>query len=55
MVDLRGLSIREASAFLKFAGITSRIKGRGKVFKQSIKPGEIVSKDAVCWLECRPI
>jgi len=55
MVDLRGLSIREASAFLKFAGINSRIKGRGKVYKQSIKPGEIVSNDAVCWLECRPI
>ncbi len=55
MADLRGLSIREASAFLQFAGINSRIKGRGKVFNQSIKPGEIVSSEAVCWLECRPI
>ena len=55
MVDLKGLSIREASAFLRFAGINSRIEGRGHIYRQSIKPGEVVSRDMVCRLECRPI
>lgn len=55
MPDLSGLSIREASAFLRFAGINSRIKGRGKVINQSIEPGETLSPETVCWLTCRPI
>ncbi len=55
MADLEGLSIRKASAYLQFAGIKSRIEGRGKVFRQSIKPGTPVTRETVCRLECRPI
>ena len=54
MPNLRGLSIRQASAFLAFAGITSRVAGHGKVVKQSIKPGEQLTGKKICWLECRP-
>ncbi|RKX24592.1 MAG: hypothetical protein DRP47_11150 [Candidatus Zixiibacteriota bacterium] len=54
MPDLRGLSIRQASAFLAFVSIDSRIKGQGFVVKQSIPPGTEVSKHSKCWLECRP-
>ncbi len=53
MPDLRGLSIRQASAFLTHAGIKSRVHGRGRVIKQSILPGEIVNKKTECWLECK--
>ena len=53
MPDLRGLSIRQASAFMTHAGIKSRIKGRGRVIKQSILPGETVNNKTECWLECK--
>lgn len=54
MADLKGLSIREASAFLQFAGIKCRITGRGKVITQSIRPGQSAGADDICQLECRP-
>jgi len=53
MPDLRGLSIRQASAFLTHAGIKSRVHGCGRVIKQSVLPGEIVNKKTECWLECK--
>ena len=54
MIDLSGLSIREAAAFGAFANITFRIDGHGKVTKQSIKPGAEVTGGKICWLTCRP-
>lgn len=55
MADLKGLSIREVSAFLQLAGINYKVKGNGRVVSQSVKPGEILKKDVTCRLECRPI
>ncbi len=55
MVDLRGLSVREASAFLKELGIGFRIKGGGRVTRQSIRPGHTVGRKAICQLECKPV
>jgi cell division protein FtsI (penicillin-binding protein 3) len=55
MVNLKGLSIREASAFLELAGINFKIDGNGKVYKQSIKPGQMLTENSVCQIECRPI
>ncbi|UCG63087.1 MAG: PASTA domain-containing protein [Candidatus Zixiibacteriota bacterium] len=54
MMDLRGLSIREASAFLERAGINFMFRGNGQVVRQSIKPGETVSRGTQCRLDCRP-
>ncbi len=54
MIDLRGLSIREASAFLGRLGINFVFKGNGQVVGQSIKPGEMVSRGVQCRLDCRP-
>jgi len=54
MIDLTGLSIRQASAFLQFAGITYRTMGNGRVVKQSIRPGERITNETICRLECRP-
>ncbi|MFH2049170.1 MAG: penicillin-binding transpeptidase domain-containing protein [bacterium] len=53
MPDLRGLSVRQATAFLSYTGIKSRIKGSGRVIKQSILPGETVNNNTECWLECK--
>ncbi len=54
MVDLRGLPIRQAAAFLRFAGITCRVVGNGRVVKQSIRPGEVITENMHCRLDCRP-
>jgi cell division protein FtsI (penicillin-binding protein 3) len=54
MIDLKGLSTRQAAAFLQFAGITCRIMGNGRVAKQSIRPGEKIAEKMICQLECRP-
>jgi hypothetical protein len=54
MVDLRGLSVRQASAFLKELGIRFKIKGGGQVMRQSIRPGNKIARNAICQLECRP-
>ena len=54
MIDLKGLSTRQAAAFLQFAGITCRIMGNGRVIKQSIRPGEKIADKMICQLECRP-
>jgi len=55
MLDLKGLSIREASAFASFANIKLEITGQGQVVKQSIRPGTDITDDAVCKLACRSI
>jgi len=52
--DLCGLSIRQASAFLKRFSIKFRVQGNGRVVKQSIRPGQHVDDQTVCTLECLP-
>ena len=54
MLDMTGLSVRQAAAFLQFAGVTCRIMGNGRVAKQSIRPGEKIESKMICQLECRP-
>lgn len=54
MIDLRGLTIRKAIAFLEFTGIKYSIEGHGLVKRQSISPGAGLGKNAECRLECRP-
>jgi outer membrane protein assembly factor BamB len=53
MVDLVGLSIREASAWLDHLGVMFTIEGRGRVVKQSILPGAVLNHDETCRLKCR--
>ena len=55
MADLTGFSIKEVSAFFHIKGLDFVVKGNGKVVKQSIKPGEPITRETVCQLECRPI
>jgi cell division protein FtsI (penicillin-binding protein 3) len=55
MIDLSGLSIRKASAFLNHSGIKFTVKGTGRIHRQSIRPGEMISEGATCLLECRSI
>jgi cell division protein FtsI (penicillin-binding protein 3) len=54
MVDLCGLSIRKASAFLARFGIEFMVTGNGRVVRQSITPGETIGQGRFCRLECRP-
>ncbi|MEW5795130.1 MAG: penicillin-binding transpeptidase domain-containing protein [Candidatus Zixiibacteriota bacterium] len=54
MIDLRGESIRRASAFLDFAGITYTIVGSGRVTEQSVPPGEPITDTLNCRLVCEP-
>ncbi|MEA3297258.1 MAG: penicillin-binding transpeptidase domain-containing protein [candidate division Zixibacteria bacterium] len=54
MVDLRGFSIREASAFLEFIGAELKVEGHGRVVRQSVQPGQMVSEKTICRLKCRP-
>jgi cell division protein FtsI/penicillin-binding protein 2 len=54
MIDLRGLTIRKASAFLTRVGIKYSIKGTGRIRKQSVRPGEPITTNQVCRLQCRP-
>ena len=55
MVDLVGLSIREASAWLDHLGVMFTIEGRDCVVKQSIRPGAVLNNDETCRLKCRSI
>ena len=55
MVDLMGLSIREASAWLDHLGVMFTIEGRGSVVRQSIEPGAVLKDDQTCRLMCRSI
>ena len=54
MVDLKGLSIRDASVFLKFLGVEYEIDGNGRVVRQSVAPGKEIDDKAGCKLKCRP-
>ena len=54
MIDLRGLTIRRATAFLEYAGMPYSIDGRGRVKQQSVRPGQAINREQMCRLECRP-
>jgi cell division protein FtsI/penicillin-binding protein 2 len=53
MIDLTGLSLRQAAAFLSFAGITFHARGTGHVVKQSLQPGMQIDSRSFCQLELR--
>ena len=55
MVDLTGLSVREASAYMAHLGLEYTVVGNGKVYKQSLKAGALVQRESTCKLECKPI
>jgi len=52
VADLKGLSIRQASAYLSHLGIKFKVDGNGEVVRQSLLPGKSVEANAVCRLEC---
>jgi len=54
MMDLGGLTIRKASAWLQHHGIKFTIDGSGRVRKQSVRPGQTLTSASVCKLTCRP-
>ncbi|UCC45709.1 MAG: hypothetical protein JSU65_07255 [Candidatus Zixiibacteriota bacterium] len=54
MVDLVGLTIRQASAFLSHMKVSCVIKGNGQVVRQSVPPGCEITTGMICQLECRP-
>ncbi len=54
MIDLRGETIRRATAFLEFLGINYTIVGSGCVTSQSVPPGKAVTADLNCQLICGP-
>ena len=55
MADLKGSSLRGASAFCDFAGISYEVSGRGPVIRQSIEPGYAVNDKDKCKLVCKSI
>ncbi len=52
VANLKGLSIRQASAYLSHLGINFKVDGYGAVVSQSLMPGEIVEANAECRLAC---
>lgn len=55
MPDMLGLSIKKVSAFLNFAGVHFYIKGSGRVVRQSIPPGELITASTPCVVECQAL
>lgn len=53
MVDLTGLSLRQAAAFMHFAGVTFHARGNGHVVDQSLRPGKEISTRSFCQLQLR--
>ncbi len=51
MPDVRGMGARDAVFMLEERGMKVRVTGRGKVKSQSIRPGEAIKEDEVCFLE----
>jgi len=54
MINLKGLSIRKAGAFLQFAGLKPSVRGNGHVRVQSIKEGSPIESGNLCRLICQP-
>jgi cell division protein FtsI (penicillin-binding protein 3) len=55
VINLKGLTIRKAAAFLDQAGINYEIEGTGCVTYQSLPPGTRITSNQSCRLRCRPI
>lgn len=55
MMDLSGLSLRQATAFCRFAKVSFEVQGSGQVVKQSIRPGTRIKPGTICRLKCRSI
>ncbi|MBU0984892.1 MAG: hypothetical protein KKA42_13550, partial [candidate division Zixibacteria bacterium] len=54
MIDLCGLPLRRAAAFLTRAGIHFEVEGSGTIRWQSIKAGQVLSQGGRCVLRCKP-
>lgn len=55
VINMKGLTLRKAIAFLEHAGIKYEIDGSGCVTHQSLKAGTKVTENQTCRLRCRPI
>ena len=55
MINMKGLSVREAAAFCGFAGVDYEIEGSGMVVNQSLKAGAKLNQKSFCRLTCRSI
>lgn len=53
MVDLTGLSLRQAAAFMNFAGVAFHARGDGQVTAQSLQPGKQIDRRSFCQLQLR--
>lgn len=49
--DVHGMGARDAVYLLESRGVKTRLRGRGKVTKQSIAPGDRIRRGMVCHLE----
>ncbi len=49
--DVKGMGARDAVYIMESRGIRVRVKGRGKVLRQSVQPGYRVKKNMVCEIE----
>jgi len=52
LANLKGLSIRQASAYLCHLGIKFKVEGYGEVVSQSLLPGDVIETNAECRLAC---
>ncbi len=52
VANLKGLPIRQASAYLSHLGIKFKVEGYGEVVSQSLMPGEMIESNAECRLAC---
>ena len=52
VANLKGLSIRQASAYLSHLGIKFKVDGHGEVVSQSLMPGESINSNTECRLAC---
>jgi cell division protein FtsI/penicillin-binding protein 2 len=55
LINMKGMSVREVTAYLTHVGIDFEISGNGRVVNQSLRPGTVLSSENFCRLECRPI
>jgi cell division protein FtsI (penicillin-binding protein 3) len=51
MPNVKGMGLKDALYLLETMGVKVSVKGRGKVFSQSLAPGSIVAKGASVVLE----
>lgn len=55
MPDMTGLALKKVSAFLSYAGVHFNIRGSGRVVRQSIPPGELITAAKPCVVECQAL